>query len=168
MTIFRSDFFASALLFTLLLIGMNAKFNAHAQGYKPVKVEKPVIIFEKKPCFGFCPVYEAKFFANGTVTVVYTKAQQKPQKVKFKLTKAEMKALEARADKLNVFLMKDKYETQITDYQVRELTVNKQFKSKHIVYTEGASEEFNTFLQDLASLVEKNLNVDFKPAAAAN
>ena len=163
MKLVRSELFVSALLFTLLLIGMNFKFKAQAQGYKPVKTVKPVIIFEKKPCFGFCPVYEAKFFANGTVTVIYTKAQQKPQKVKFKLTKAEIKTLVDRADDLNVFQMKDKYETLMTDFQVRELTVNKQFKSKTISYTEGASPEFEAYLSDLANLVERNLKVDFRP-----
>jgi hypothetical protein len=109
-------------------------------------------------------VYEAKFFQNGTVTVIYTKAQQKPQKAKFKLTKAEVKSLEKRAEDLNIFQMKDKYETLQTDYQVRELTVNKQFKAKTISYTEGASPEFDTYLNDLADLVERNLHVDFKPA----
>ena len=163
MKIVRSEVFASFLLFTLLLIGMNSKFNVQAQGYKPVKVEKPVIIFEKKPCFGFCPVYEAKFFANGTVTVIYTKAQQKPQKAKFKLTKAEIKTLTERAENLNIFLMKDKYETLKTDFQVRELTFNKQFKSKTISYSEGASPEFEVYLQELADLVESNIKVDFKP-----
>jgi len=163
MKIVRSEVFASFLLFTLLLIGMNSKFNVQAQGYKPVKVEKPVIVFEKKPCFGFCPVYEAKFFDNGTVTVTYTTAQQKPQKVKFKLAKAEIKMLEERADNLNVFQMQNKYETLKTDFQVRELTINKQFKSKTISYTEGASPEFETYLSDLADLVERNIKVDFKP-----
>ena len=163
MKIVRSEVFALALLFTLLLIGMNSKFNAQAQGYKPVKVEKPVIVFEKKPCFGFCPVYVAKFFGNGTVQVTYTKAQQEPQKVKFKLAKAEIKTLVERADNLNVFQMKSKYETLQTDYQVRELTINKQFKSKSISYTEGASPEFDVYLSDLADLVERNLKVDFKP-----
>jgi hypothetical protein len=164
MKIVRSEVFASALLFTLLLIGMNSRFFANAQGYKPVKVEKPVIIFEKKPCFGFCPVYEAKFFANGNVLVTYTKAQEKPQKIKFKISKAEIKSLVERADDLNVFQMKDKYETLMTDFQVRELTVNKQFKSKTISYTEGASTEFESYLTDLAKLVESNINVDFRPS----
>ncbi len=163
MNFFRSGFFVASLLFTLLLAGLYSRIGVQAQGYKPVKVEKPVLVFEKKPCFGFCPVYEAKFFSNGNVLVTYTKPQQKAQKTNFKLAKTEIKALAERAEDLGVFQMKDKYETLKSDYQVRDFTYNKQFKSKTISYTEGGSLEFDTLLQDLASLVEQNIKVEFKP-----
>lgn len=163
MKIIRSEIFASALLFTLLLIGLYFNSTAQPQNSGIYKTEQPALIFEKKPCFGFCPVYKASFFANGKVEVTYTKSGENPQQTSFNLSKAEIKTLSDRAEKLGVFKMKDTYETLMTDFPVRELTVNFKNKTKTISYTEGASPEFETYLQDLAALVERNLNVDFKP-----
>jgi len=149
------------LLFTLLIIG---KFsNTSAQIAKKASPAKTLLIFEKKPCYGFCPVYKAEFLSDGNVMVTAQPAAKPKEKISFKIPREEAQALRKRGEDLGFFKLKDKYETQITDFPVREITLYKNNKPKKVTYTQGGPEELDAYLNDLAQLVEKNLHVNFGP-----
>ncbi|HSI90587.1 MAG TPA: DUF6438 domain-containing protein [Adhaeribacter sp.] len=155
------------LLFTMLLLGRYG--NTSARITEALQPAKTLLIFEKKPCFGFCPVYKAEFLSTGEVKVKYTRPYRPAQTETFRLSKDEVCELWTRGEKLGVFKMKNRYETLITDFQVRELTLfDKGGLPKNIYYTEGASPEFELYLRDLADLVERNLKVSFEPEKEEN
>src|SRR5688572_20566354 len=161
MKIFRSGFLMFGLLFCLLLVGKFGK--SEAQVAKKTKPSKTLLIFEKKPCFGFCPVYKADFKENGMVEVTYQQPAKPKAQTIFKLNSGEVKTLWSRGEKLGFFKMKPRYETLRTDFPVRELTLFKKNKPKTVNYTEGASPEFDAYLVDLAALIEGKINVNFGP-----
>lgn len=160
---FRMQHFLFALLFPLAFFWVIPEFKSEPKQTTTESKEKVVMIFEKKACYGFCPVYKATFYQSGKVKVAYTKPPQETGNATFELSKEEVKTLVNQARTLGFFQMKDRYETLISDFQVRELTLFQNGKPKKVIYTEGASPEFNQFLKDLAELVESNLNVDFRP-----
>ncbi|MFC5270424.1 DUF6438 domain-containing protein [Adhaeribacter terreus] len=158
---FRTGFVMFTLLFTLLIIGKNSNINA--QSSRKHSPAKTLIVFEKKPCFGFCPVYRAEFMTDGNVLVTAQPAAKPKVKSTFRISRKEAQELWKRGEQLGFFKLKANYETLKTDFPVREITLYKNNKPKKVTYTEGGPQEFNTYLTDLAQLVEKNLDVNFGP-----
>lgn len=133
---------------------------AQAQTQKPKK-EKPgktVLIFEKKQCFGSCPVYTAEFFADGLVKVNGIKFVKKAGLSEFRLYPEEICNLYTEAQSLGFFSFPEKFETQITDYPQRELTLYKKNKPKRVVFAGDMPSEFQPYLKRLAELIEKQIN----------
>ena len=158
---FPTGFVMFTLLFTLLIIGKYG--NTNAQTSKKSSPAKTLLIFEKKPCFGFCPVYKAEFLSDGHVLVTAQPAAKPKEKVNFRISRKEAQELWQRGEKLGFFNLKDKYESQKTDFPEREITLYKGNRPKKVIYTEGGPEELDVYLTDVAQLVEKNLNVKFGP-----
>ena len=163
MKLFRLQHLFFALLFPLVFIWLVPKFDSNSSLLSAAEKDKTVLIFEKKPCYGFCPDYKAQFFSNGKVEVKYTKPGQEPKTTAFRLKKEEVKSLVKRGEATGFFQMKDRYESLIPDFPARELTMFRNGKPKKVSYTEGGSPEFESYLKDLAQLVESNLNVNFGP-----
>lgn len=161
MKILRSGIFMFGLLFGLLLVGKFGK--TEAQVNRKIKPAKILLVFEKMPCFGYCPVYKATFKENGLVEVTYQQPAKPKTQTSFKLSSDEVKSLWNRGEKLGFFKMKPRYETLRTDFPVREITLYKKNKPKTVNYSEGASPEFEAYLVDLAALVEGKINVNFGP-----
>src|SRR5688572_15778601 len=158
---FRRGLVMFTLLFTLLIIGKYS--NTSAQTSRESSPAKTLLIFEKKPCFGFCPVYKAEFLSDGNVMVTAQPAAKPKEKISFKISRKEAQELWKRGENLGFFKLKDNYETQKTDFPVREITLYKNNKPKKVTYTEGGPQELDAYLTDLAQLVEKNLDVKFGP-----
>ena len=158
---FRTGFVMFTLLFTLLIIGKNSNINAQAS--KKQSPAKTLLIFEKKSCFGFCPVYRAEFKSDGQVIIMAQPAGKPQEKHSFRISRKEAQELWKRGEQLGFFKLKANYETLITDYPVREITLYKNNKPKKVTYTEGGPAELDAYLKNLAELVEKNLDVKFGP-----
>ncbi|MBK0404753.1 hypothetical protein I5M27_17295 [Adhaeribacter sp. BT258] len=158
---FRTGLVMFTLLFTLLIIGKNG--NTSAQASRKQSPAKTLLIFEKKQCFGFCPVYRAEFKTDGNVLVTaQPPAKPKVQRT-FRISRKEAQELWKRGEQLGFFQLKDNYESLIPDYPAREITLYKNNKPKKVTYTEGGPQALDAYLNDLAQLVEKNLDVNFGP-----
>lgn len=159
----RNELIQISILMSLLLAGMYQGLAAEQIQELNTPQTRPLLVFEKKPCFGFFPVYKATFQENGTVQVAYRQPGKPEAQKIFKLSKNEVKTLWLRGKNLGFFSLPEKFETQKTDFPVRELTLFGKGKSKKISYTEGGSTELEAYLQDLAQIVEANLQVNFGP-----
>jgi hypothetical protein len=163
MKIIRNELIQLSILMSLLLAGMYQGMAAEQINELLPIQPKPMLVFEKKPCFGFCPVYKATFLENGTVDVIYRQPGKAEAHKTFQLSKTEVKTLWQRGKNLGFFSLPEKFETQRTDFPVRELTMFEKGKSKKISYTEGGSAELETLMLDLAQIIEANLQVNFGP-----
>jgi hypothetical protein len=163
MTFIRSLSFLTVLFMTLLLAGNASATTAETRLRSKTKPSKTLLIFEKKPCFGFCPVYKATFMKNGKVLVTYRQPGKEEASTSFTLPKGEVDIWWGRGAKLGFFKMKDRFDTQKTDWPEREITLYKKGKPKTVIYSEGGTSEFEAYLADLAALVEGKINVNFGP-----
>lgn len=110
----------------------------------PVK-ESVFIAMERTPCLGKCPSYKLTIFNTGNVTYEgYTFAEKKGN-YQTKLTPAQLRELKQQIEKINLFEMQDKYDSQITDIPSCILLVNYKGKTKKIIDRHGGPNELKEF-----------------------
>ena len=155
----RSEWIITVLLFCLLLIALVARAAPVTQKNSAKKPEKTVLIFERKPCYGFCPAYKAEFFASGLVLVTamqHVKLAEQPE-FRFQLPPAEIQQLAAQAKKSGFFAFPERIKTKATDIPARELTIFQKNKPKKVVFEE-TPESFKEVTDQLESTVESRIN----------
>src|SRR6185295_2956437 len=76
---------------------------------KPVSASKPVVTLERQECFGSCPVYTVSLFATGAVVFEGRKYVKKMGTHRWKVKSQAVKKVQARAQSIGFFKMKDKY-----------------------------------------------------------
>ena len=98
---YRTGLVMFTLLFTMLIIGRNSNINAQASR-KPSPA-KTLLVFEKKPCFGFCPVYRAQFMSDGNGVVMAQPPAKPQEKHSFRISRKEAQELWKRGEQLGFF-----------------------------------------------------------------
>ncbi|UOQ65184.1 DUF6438 domain-containing protein [Hymenobacter volaticus] len=130
-----------------------AKTSKTANG-KPAAEPTPVIVFRKTPCFGYCPHYEARIYADGRMS--YEGIEYAPVEGKREVTMplATIKLIQDKARALHFNDLPERYTLGTSDLPATSLTIRPvNCPAKTVIAEEGVPAELKEFL----SYVEKQV-----------
>lgn len=102
----RNSLFFALLSLSTLTFGLSATTEAQDNCHREI-----LITIEREACFGSCPVYSAKIYADGTVTYIgkdFVKAVGERQ---YKISEDRVKELVSAFAQIKYFSLRDKYAT---------------------------------------------------------
>ena len=133
------------LLSLPLAIGCSA-----AQNTKQKQPDVPYLLFQKTPCLGICPSYEATIHENGRIRYVGWEHVPVIDTVYFEFTPEEMEALRQEVNGLEYTSLKDTY---LTDWSDMPSTISTFYKSgkevKRVKHQEGGPQALLDFQENI-------------------
>ena len=101
-------------LFTCLIM---ASSGCSAQQKKPRQqpASRVFLVFQKTPCLGVCPSYEATIYENGSITFVGWEHVPVKDTLHLKFSPKEMQSLRQQVSQLNYASLQNAYLTQWSD-----------------------------------------------------
>ncbi|MHC2993672.1 hypothetical protein OB13_19595 [Pontibacter sp. HJ8] len=116
----------------------------------------PFLLFQKTPCLGVCPSYEAAIATNGTIRYVGWEHVPVKDTVYFRLQEAEMKALRQEVEQLNIPALSSTYLTDWSDMPSTITTFYQDGKEvKRVKQEEGGPQALLTFQENLHQRIMK-------------
>lgn len=107
---------------------------------------QPLLVFQKTPCLGICPFYEAHIATDGSILFIGREHVPVVDTVHFQLAPAELKALRQEIDKLNVSQLRDSYMTEWSDMPSTISTFYENGKEvKRVKHQEGGPQALLDF-----------------------
>jgi len=141
------------LLLLLPCLSLSVLAGCRSQGHKGAKQQAPAapfLLFQKTPCLGTCPSYEAAIATDGSVRFVGWEHVAVLDTVLFQLPPKEMEALRREVDQLHYNQLKNTYLTQWSDMPSTITTFYRDGKQeKRVKYQEGAPEQLVRFQDHL-------------------
>ena len=130
-----------------------AKPNKAAAG-KTAAEATPVIVFRKTPCFGYCPHYEARIYANGRMSYEGIEYAPVEGKREVPMPLATIKLIQDKARALHFNDLPERYTLGTSDLPATSLTISPtNGPAKTVIAEEGVPAELKEFL----SYVEKQV-----------
>ena len=125
------------------------------------KEAAPVLVFQRTPCFGRCPVYTATIYADGRVE--YDGQRYVPLLGKHTLTLpvTKVNALLAEAKRINFSSLQERYVGNTSDLPATVITVQPVGQPAHAVF---AAEDIPASLQGYINYLKGQLD----PLAGVN
>ncbi|HEX8428258.1 DUF6438 domain-containing protein [Hymenobacter sp.] len=114
---------------------------------KPTAEATPIIVFRKTPCFGFCPHYEARIYADGRLSYEGFEYAPVEGKREVKLPVATVNTILAQAKKLHFLEMPERYTLGTADLPGTSLTISPAIgPAKTVTAEEGIPADFKNLL----------------------
>ncbi|SIT76764.1 DUF6438 domain-containing protein [Pontibacter indicus] len=134
-----------------------------AQNHRAQAAVAPLLHFQKTPCLGTCPSYEATVLENGTIRFFGYSDVPVVDSVTFTLTPRQLEALRQDISQLDYTALRDTYLTNWSDMPSTITTFYKDGKEvKRVKQEEGGpkalldfQEKVHTLLMDLADAEAK-------------
>jgi len=112
----------------------------------PIPVKENIFLtMERTPCFGKCPSYKIIIFNTGNVIYEGFTFVDKEGKHTKKISKKQLKEIQSQLEVINLFELKDKYDSKMTDMPSVYLYVEYKGKKKKIIDRVGGPKELNQF-----------------------
>jgi hypothetical protein len=148
----------AVLGFFLIIFLFGLGENVMAQSKSKSEI---LITIERTSCFGSCPVYSAKIYADGTVVYKGTEFVKVKGKKQYNISQERIKTLIEEFQKINYFSLKDKYDADengmsITDQPTTITSISLDGKQKSVVNYYCAPKE----LEKLEEKIESLANLD--------
>ena len=144
-------------LLILLKLGLGlilATGCSAAQGSSVQKSDTPLLHFQKTPCLGVCPSYEATIMENGTILYIGHSHVPVLDTVIFTLPRQQLEMLRQEASHLNYTSLKDSY---LTDWSDMPSTITTFFKAgkevKRVKQEEGGPKPLLDFQEKVHTLI---------------
>jgi hypothetical protein len=125
------------------------------------KAQEPVLVYQRTPCFGRCPVYTATIFADGRVEYDGQRFVPLLGKHTLSLPPATVAAMLAEAKRINFAELPERYMGHTSDLPATIITVHPAGQALHAVY---ASENIPASLQGYIDYLNSRLD----PLAGVN
>lgn len=112
----------------------------------------PLLQFQKAPCYGTCPAYEANIMQNGSITLVSWGNISVPENdtVQLCMPKQTLQQLKSDLAALNYTSLQDAYLTQWTDWPSTYLTFYEDGKAvKKVKHQQGGPEALQALQKNL-------------------
>ena len=110
----------------------------------PVK-ESIFLTMERTPCFGKCPNYKITIFNTGNVVYEGFSFTEKEGKHTKKLSQKQLSEIESQIEVINLFELKDKYDSKMTDIPSVYLYIAYKGNKKKILDRDGGPSELKRF-----------------------
>lgn len=136
----------------LLMNGCNARqalSNAEAG-----QSNLPLLLFQKSPCLGTCPAYNATIYQDGSISFVEFRNALAQDTLQLQLSEEELRQLKQEIDILEYKALQDSYLTNWSDISTTHLTFYEAGKEvKQVRHEEGGPQQLVQFQEWLHSLV---------------
>lgn len=115
---------------------------------------QPLLHFQKTPCLGTCPAYNAMIYENGSISYVEFKNALAQNTISLQLTEEELQQLKRKIEELNYKGLQRRYLTQWSDMPSTYLTFFEQGKEvKRVKHEEGGPQRLIQFQDWLHNLI---------------
>ncbi|MFD2512399.1 DUF6438 domain-containing protein [Pontibacter locisalis] len=137
------------LIILVTVVGCATGSQCQTSG-KELSAAPPLLKFQKTPCYGPCPSYEAAIMEDGTITYVGWEHVTVEDTLQTYLSKRELKQLKADISTLDYTSMQNSYLTDWTDMPFTYLTFYENGKEvKRIKHQKGGPEKLQQFKESL-------------------
>lgn len=119
------------------------------------KQAEPVLVFQRTPCFGRCPVYTATIFADGRVDYDGQRFVDLLGKHTLSLPVAKVDELLAEAKRIKFNKLQERYAGNTSDLPANIITVHPAGQPLKAVYAE---ENVPTELQEYIKLLQRTID----------
>lgn len=145
------------LLLTTILIWpliMGCSTSAALSTKATAQGNPPLLLFQKTPCLGTCPAYNATLYADGTVSFVEFRNALAQDTLQLQLPKAELEQLKTKIKSLNYHALQNSYTSQWSDNSATYLTFYEAGKkAKRVKHEEGGPQQLVQFQDWLHALI---------------
>ena len=111
-----------------------------------------VITMERSACFGSCPVYSVKIYADGSVVYIGKEFVKEVGERRFKITPERVQQLVKEFEKIDYFSLKDRYDAEVTDLPTTTTSICLDGKKKKVVNYFGAPQKLDELEDKIDSL----------------
>lgn len=141
------EFIISLLIFGTITVGTAIESEQQQQTPKETTIVKESLFLsmERTPCFGKCPNYKITIFNTGRVIYEGFNFVEKKGKFETQLTSVQLKEIKSQMKIINIYSMKDKYDSNITDIPSCLIYINDNGKKKKIYDRYGAPDKLREF-----------------------
>ncbi|WP_415837241.1 DUF6438 domain-containing protein [Pontibacter korlensis] len=134
---------------------MSSCTNSTARSNTP----QELLLFQKTPCYGTCPAYNATFYSDGTVLYEGLRYVPVQDTLSLRLTKNQLQEVQATLKDLNHTSLENNYLSTFTDIPSSYLTFYKDNKEvKRIKHQQEGPEKLQQVIKQLHELVMQLLN----------
>ncbi|MEJ8755657.1 DUF6438 domain-containing protein [Pontibacter sp. H259] len=146
------------LILTIVVAGISMLGckSATSQSLNNNSKATTLLLFQKTPCFGICPSYEALLYTDGNVRFVPWKHVPATDTLTFQLSATELKELRADIADLNYKNLDNLYNTEWSDMPATHVYFYEADKEvKHIKHEEGGPKKLVQFNEKVHQLIWK-------------
>ncbi|MCJ8167079.1 DUF6438 domain-containing protein [Pontibacter sp. E15-1] len=152
----RSHSWLLLLLLALMAAGCS-KSAARQQATTGQKPAEPVLLFQKTPCLGLCPAYNATIYQNGQVAYVPFRNALAQDTLQLQLTPQEVQQFTQKLNDLAYTTLQKSYLSDWSDISSTYLTFYAQGKqTKRVKHEEGGPERLIQFIAWLDELLQRH------------
>jgi len=139
-------------IYSMLLSGCTSARARHTPG--AAQTPQPFLLFQKTPCYGFCPAYDAKIYEDGGINYIGYRNAPVEDTLQLCLPKQDLLQLKKAAKALNYTSLQSAYRSQRTDQPSTYVTFYQNGREvKRIRHQEGGPEQLLQFQEMLDNLV---------------
>ncbi|WP_242929351.1 DUF6438 domain-containing protein [Pontibacter vulgaris] len=137
--------------------------TANSTAKQDTKPAEPFILFQKTPCFGICPAYEASIATNGSITFIGWDHVPVIDTVKLYLAPQDLAILRKDVQQLKYKTLQDTYLTQWSDMPSTITTFYEKGRQvKKVKQEEGGPEQLIQFQDKLHKMIMKLVEEEAK------
>ncbi|WP_237144038.1 DUF6438 domain-containing protein [Pontibacter pamirensis] len=112
------------------------------------------MLFQKSPCLGTCPAYNATIYQDGSISFVEFRNALAQDTIQLQLSEEELQQLKQELERLNYKDLQDSYLTNWSDISTTYLTFYEAGKEvKQVRHEEGGPQELIQFQEWLHTLI---------------
>ncbi|MCX2741622.1 DUF6438 domain-containing protein [Pontibacter anaerobius] len=139
------------LLGSILLAGC---VKGTAQRNEPQKQPQKLLLFQKTPCFGTCPAYNATFYSDGSLLYEGFRYVPVQDTVRLQLTQEQLKQVQKSVQELDYTSLESSYLSPYTDLPSSYLTFYENDKEvKRVKHQVEGPEKLQQIIKELHELV---------------
>ncbi|MBF9254353.1 hypothetical protein I2I11_13690 [Pontibacter sp. 172403-2] len=136
----------------ILLSGCAAATACHTSDV--AQTPQPLLLFQKTPCYGSCPAYDATIYEDGSITYIGYRNAPVEDTLQLCLPKQDLQQLQKAVEALNYTSLQNVYRSQRTDQPSTYLTFYQNSREvKRIRHQEGGPPELLQFQEMVEELV---------------
>lgn len=125
---------------------------------------QPLLLFQKSPCLGPCPAYDATIYENGSISFVEFKNALTQDTIQLQLTEEELQQLKRRMEALNYQELQNNYLSNWSDISSTYLTFYKEGReAKQVKHEKGGPQRLIEFQEWLHSLLWQRADEQKRP-----
>jgi hypothetical protein len=151
-------------LFLLLCLTMACTASSARQSPDTNNPSLPLLHFQKTPCLGTCPAYNAMIYEDGSITFSAVKRAVAQDTLYFNLTSQELQQLQQQLEALHFEQLQNAYLSQWSDMPATYITFYEAGKeAKRVKHQEGGPENLLQVQEWLHQLVWQRAEEKSRP-----
>lgn len=141
-------------LLCLVLILFTSCATSKAQNNESTEAPQKLLLFQKTPCYGTCPAYNATFYSDGSLIYEGFRYVPVQDTVKLQLTQEQLQKVQTSIQELNYTSLENSYLSNYTDLPSSYLTFYENDKEvKRVKHQQAGPQELQQTIKELHEMV---------------